>query len=241
MVSTLASRSTRLALLLRGFGLCPTQVAREEHKATITNLKSAYKRLAKEKHPDRVPADEQIMANQVFSDLQTDFEETVSLLQTGVRPAQNLDAYSQRWSPSWSGDLKSATRVHWTPQPAEEFKHREPPEFDIFTRVKGTLVFCTSLYFFLSGFREFLVWSAGSTYAWSRPPVDLNPFWVRRYRDDWVSHQVQVVEAQKSVPRNEKVEAIQQKKSRDVPSFYQRRGISNVRKKTQPRGFGESL
>merc|ERR1712224_529239 len=58
-------------------------------------------------------------------------------------------------------------------------------EFDTKTRIKGNLIFWTGFFSFLCFMREFLVWSAGSTYAWSRP-ADLNPFWIRRFQNDWV-------------------------------------------------------
>jgi len=228
-------------MLIRGFGLCPTELAKEEPKAAIAALKVAWKHLAKEQHPDVAPEEKKVEAAQRFVQLQSQLEEAVGLLDAGIRPGQ---AFSGVAYPHWQQQRSDDTaRPTYTPpawdKAPQPFQHREQPKFDLQTRIKGHFVLWTSLFLFLTGFREFLVWSAGSTYAWS-PPSDFNPFWVRRFQDSWHQDHKEKEAAPKK-PELAKVIAERAKTKRDVPTFYQKRGISTAKRKTEPRGLGTSL
>merc|ERR1719188_1932082 len=88
------------------------------------------------------------------------------------------------------------------------FRHTEPQTFDLETRVKGHVILWSSLFVFLMGFREFLVWSAGSSYAWTRPQKT-NEFYVRRYSDEW---QKDKEEAMQALEKSKQLELSREKK-----------------------------
>eukprot|EP00440_Ansanella_granifera_P010530 gb/GFBE01011423.1/.p1 GENE.gb/GFBE01011423.1/~~gb/GFBE01011423.1/.p1 ORF type:complete len:246 (+),score=41.01 gb/GFBE01011423.1/:1-738(+) len=240
-------RGVRLAALLRGFGLCPTELSKQESKLALAALKTAYRDRAKEQHPDRAPDDQKAAAQERFVQLNTEFDEALKLLQAGVVP---IAGWTPTVSPGGSGPRAGPAwqSPHFRPGGADPwaanskpFVHSEPQQFDTYTRVKGHLIVWSSLFVFLSLMREFLVGCAGSTWAWSSPN-SLNPFWVRRFKDEW-AHEAQA--NQKEEVKKQEVRRKQQmqpqKQDRGVPSFYQKRGISNVRKQYSPRGHGPSL
>lgn len=231
-------RAHRLSVLLRNFGLSPKDLVNKEAKVVIPLLRSEYYRLAKEQHPDLAPDDLKVEAARRFTRLRSDFEEASNLLEAGIRP----------WESSTTGSTDSKTRFVYQ-QPWHKSKEQpweDPwtqPKFDLKTRIKGHLYFWSGLLIFLTFFREFLVFSAGSCYAWSLPKT-INPFWVRRFKDEWNDSADEVTEEKKKKALEDEQQPptyAPVKKYRDVDNFYQKRGISNVRKKYEPRGLGPSL
>jgi len=238
-----AFRGPRLTALLRNFGLCPVTLAKEDKQAAITAVKAAYRRLAKEQHPDTASDRLKGEASQRFAALHNDFQEALQLLEADVTPS--VGSYPS--SASWRQQTSTRSNIHdtwrgYTEAPA--FQHRKPLEFDLKTRVKGNVIFWSSLFMFFCGLREFLVWSAGSCYAWSRPS-DANPFWVRRFKDEWLDNHDKEEHAKATAPmpdaQVQKIKEVTERKTRNIDNFYVKRGISNVRRKTQPRGWGPSL
>ncbi|CAE8627631.1 unnamed protein product [Polarella glacialis] len=247
-MGNLGSGGARLGMLLRRFGLCPVELARQEPKVAVSVLKAAYYSKAKEAHPDYAPEEDKDAAAQRFVELNSEFAEAVKMLEAGVVPASWASGSSSSSSSSPSGvggggahNWQAGYRpgFHSAPWPGggKPFQHSEPPQFDLYTRAKGHLIVWSSLFVFLTLFREFLVGTAGSTWSWS-PPNTINPFWVRRFKDEWGSEaQVKQISQDAQVPKPPKPEKVY----RDTPTFYQKRGISNVRRKYEPRGFGPSL
>eukprot|EP00405_Crypthecodinium_cohnii_P008680 CAMPEP_0206427590 /NCGR_PEP_ID=MMETSP0324_2-20121206/5131_1 /ASSEMBLY_ACC=CAM_ASM_000836 /TAXON_ID=2866 /ORGANISM="Crypthecodinium cohnii, Strain Seligo" /LENGTH=235 /DNA_ID=CAMNT_0053892899 /DNA_START=332 /DNA_END=1040 /DNA_ORIENTATION=- len=235
MAAQITHRGPRLAVLLRSFGLSPAELAKQEPKAAITALRTRYKQLAKEQHPDVAPEGMKEQAAEKFVLLQGHFEEAVETPGGG--------------NSTWGAHLLAVTHslgrgkadLHraFLDGARQPFQHQAEPQFDTKTRVKGHVVLWSSLFLFLAGMREFMVWSAGSTYAW-KPPTDLNPFWVRRFADEWHDTHKQKVETPKAPPKPA-VQELRRKQDRGVSTFYQKRGISNARRKTEPRGLGPSL
>ena len=86
MAAQITHRGPRLAVLLRSFGLSPAELAKQEPKAAITALRTRYKQLAKEQHPDVAPEGMKEQAAEKFVLLQGHFEEAVKLLEEGTRP-----------------------------------------------------------------------------------------------------------------------------------------------------------
>lgn len=245
LMAAAATRNARLMALLHGFGLNSAKLADQQPKAVMATLRAEYYRLAKERHPDRVPEEQKAEASERFVQLQNDFSEAVKLLEAGIQP----------WRlPPMGGMQPGPGRKMYAPPSyggygygqGHNFQHLEPQEFDTKTRIKGHVVVWSSLFVFFCFFREFLVWSAGSTGAWN-PPKELSLLKIRRYRDDWVEEKdtkkKEEEEAAKAALREkQKKAAFQAKKTdRSVGDFYQKRGISNVRRKTEPRGLGPSL
>mmetsp|Transcript_116630 Transcript_116630/g.249372 ORF Transcript_116630/g.249372 Transcript_116630/m.249372 type:complete len:247 (-) Transcript_116630:16-756(-) len=235
----------RLAVLLKGFGLSPVELAGKESKEAVVTLRSHYYQLAKELHPDRASPERKADASEKFAALTNDFDEALGLLEAGVRP----------WVPDASPgsyahgqEVGSAERWRYNPQQVWQererpFVHRQAPVFDTKTRVKGHLIVWSGLFFFCCFMREFLVWSAGSYFAWSMPQ-SMNIFWVRRFQDEWTDTAKADRERQPSaeeVATKLKVAKIAQKKDRGLDNFYQKRHISNTRKHYEPRGLGRSL
>lgn len=206
----------------------------------ISTVRAAYYRLAKEQHPDRAPEAHKEEASKCFMRLRNDFEEAITLMEQGIRPKGAGGATTGSWQHQQPGARPAYNPPVWE-EGHQPFQHRAVQKFDLYTRVKGNLIFWSGLFVFLTGFREFLVWSAGSCYAWSSPS-DLNPFWVRRFKDEWTEESAKERVAKKT-PEPEKPEVQKERARRDrgVSNFYQKRGISNVRRKTEPRGLGTSL
>lgn len=234
MASQTARQGLRLTSLIRRLGLSPHDFAKQDTKMAVTAVKAQYFELAKERHPDRAPNERKEEAKEHFVQLNEIFEETVQLLEHGVRPAfgETEQVFWQQpgLHPGGPSPFESMQRQR-------VFQHKPKQEFDLKTRIKGNLIFWSGLFIFLSGFREFLVWSAGSTYAWSSPR-DSNIFWVRRFQDGWTDGKEK---EKQPVVMTPKVQQLAQKKDRDIDSFYQKRGISNIRRKTEPRGLGRSI
>lgn len=241
LMATAARSSARLVALLHGFGLNSSKLADQQPKAVIATLRVEYYKLAKERHPDLAPPERKAEASERFAQLQNDFSEAIKLLEAGVNP---------RLLSSMGGAQPGARKMYAPPPYAayghgEPFQHLKQEEFDLKTRIKGHTIFWSSLFLFFCFFREFLVLSAGSTFAWS-PPKELNVFRIRRYSDDWSKDN----EAKKQADDEAAISPTKPKKGADfketkterrVSDFYQKRGISNVRRKTEPRGFGPSL
>jgi len=240
-------RGVRLAGLLRDFGLCPKEISQQDPKVALAHLKAAYRDKAKEQHPDRVASHEKSAAQDRFVRLNAGFEEAQKFLEAGVKPITG-------WSAPETHDATTAHPAWQQPgfhpghpmyASSRPFKHTEPPQFDTYTRVKGHLVLWSSLFIFISLLREFLVGTAGGMWAW-RAPNTLNPFFIRRFSDDWTDEaqkkrQLDEEAKQKRQEQIAKEGAKREKVERGVPSFYQKRGISNKRKKYEPRGHGISL
>lgn len=249
---SLAQRA-RLASLLLRFNLshAPRADAAVQGGNLVADLKAEYLRLAKECHPDRAPDERKREAAEGFMQLQQEFEEAMKLLEAGVRPSAwnygpESSTYSapvgaQRWTPTSSGVEFTAPRYEPPPWSELHRPYREQPkqeEFSLMTRIKGHMALWGGLFIFFSALREFLVWSAGSTFAW-QPPANLNPFWIRRFDDKWS-------EAPKEHRKSlEEMAPIKRKMSmqpttidRGVDDFYKKRGVSNVRRDYQPRGCG---
>lgn len=228
-----AGRGPRLALLLRNFGLTPADMARAhgaDPKETISEVKAAFHRLAKEEHPDLAPDEGKDKAADRFVQLRGDFEEAIKLLENGVRPVVLGSDH-----PSWQQQARGPRPMYKPVQNMrqEYFQHRKEQQFDMQTRVKGNFLFWGGLTLFLMGMREFLVWSAGSCYAWSAPS-GADPFYIRRFQGTWDNEaKVKVKEDQAQEEAKPKYVA---PKERGLDNFYQKRGISNKRRQTQPRG-----
>eukprot|EP00930_Biecheleria_cincta_P089312 TRINITY_DN78594_c0_g1_i1.p1 TRINITY_DN78594_c0_g1~~TRINITY_DN78594_c0_g1_i1.p1 ORF type:complete len:257 (+),score=49.58 TRINITY_DN78594_c0_g1_i1:102-872(+) len=242
-------RGVRLATLLRSFGLCPRELSQQEPKLALACLKAAYRDKAKEEHPDRAPDEEKSAAQERFVRLNNEFAEALKLIEAGVVPVSGWsapDAYDAAGGhraahPAWQHPGFQPGH----PMNARVFKHSEPPQFDTYTRVKGHLILWSSLFVFFTILREFLVGTAGGTWAW-RAPNTLNPFYIRRFEDEWMEDAQAKRRADEEAKRNREEKLAKEgmkpeKVERGVPSFYQKRGISNVRRKYEPRGLGPSL
>lgn len=232
----------RLSTLLHNFGLPPSELAGfRDHKAIVSRVRAVYLRRAKEMHPDLAPEERKAEAAASFVALQKDFQEAVQLLESGVTVA-GAAAASARYPP---GGTTAEGRVRWAASPhaagvrkAWERQQAPPESFDIVTRVKGHLVFWSGLFIFLCGFREFLVLSAGSTAAWYTPS-DLNPFWVRRFQDEWVDqrkeHMAEATtrqEAVKAKARERQKELNKAKRDKEgSDSFYKKRSNSKPKRR----------
>mmetsp|Transcript_75530 Transcript_75530/g.149300 ORF Transcript_75530/g.149300 Transcript_75530/m.149300 type:complete len:241 (-) Transcript_75530:58-780(-) len=240
-MSAQVARSVRLTTLLRGFGLCAQEFAATQPKAVIAAVRTEYHRLAKEQHPDHVPEVQKAEATKRFIQLQGNFEEVVKLLEAGVRPAGTVASSAES-----SGGSTGARYVHpqyvWPTHVHQAYEDSKPQEFSLMTRVKGASIILGSLVGFFFGLREFLVWSAGTTFAWNPPQNSGSLF--RRFRDDWASEVKQTI-AQQKEQEAVKAKVLEKKapakKERGVDEFYQKRGIRNEKRKTQPRGLGPSL
>lgn len=249
------NKAGRLAVLLVRFQVSPA-VRNKDPKEILSELKAGYLRRAKEEHPDLVRPAQRKLAEEQFVKLKADFEEATQLIESGwasgsLHTSQTAAAASGR-APGSSASARGASgggSAAYTPRSdfGQTFKPAsKKQEFDTVTRVKGHAVFWGGLLAFLYVLREFLVFSAGSTYAWTRPE-SWNPFWVRRFKDEWGNEVGKArkddqdrVERRKSGLMNESekaVKKVKEKKERDMDNFYVKRGISNTRKKSYPRGM----
>jgi len=146
-------KAVRLSTLLRGFGLCPVEISKQESKSAISFLKAAYRDKAKEQHPDLAPHDEQAEAEKKFVKLSTEFNEALKLLEAGVQPVERARVVDLN-----PGAHTGAAHVSWHPhfQSADwrtvnrQFTHSEQPKFDTYTRVKGHLIVWSSAFIFLN-------------------------------------------------------------------------------------------
>jgi len=218
----------------------PSSFSAASTTLAMSALKSAYRDRAKEQHPDRAPDAEKAEASQKFVQLNSDFDEALKLLEAGVRPVAGWTSPSSQYGSAAGEAHAGPTWQHPQHFSARPFVHSQPPQFDTYTRVKGHLIVWSSLFVFLTCFREFLVGTAGSTWAWT-PSSSLNPFWVRRFKDEWASEVQEKKKEDKAKDAERRKKQLPQKTERGVPSFYQKRGISNVRKQYSPRGHGPSL
>jgi len=225
-------KAVRLATLLRGFGLCPVEISKQESKSAVSRLKAAYREKAKVQHPDLASPEKEEEAQQNFAKLSTEYDEALTLLEAGVSPVMINSASFDPTSHTAEAHPAFRHHAHWAGARASRHVY-EPQQFDTYTRVKGHLIVWSSLFVFMTCLREFLVGFAGSTWAW-QPPSSLNPFWVRRYNDDWNSQ-----EAETKKPEGEKAAkkspAEPPVKERKVSEFYQKRRISNVRREMPQR------
>lgn len=232
--------SVRLVALLNGFGLNAADFSNQPPKAVAAVLRKEYYKLAKERHPDVVPDNQKADAAKRFVRLQSDFSEAVKLLEAGIVP--RMPAASSSAGPAnYSGQMHAPPSA-WQSYDQGSNGSLRTEEFDLKTRMKGRAVFWSGLFFFFIFMREFLVWSAGQGFAWTAPK-DANIFWIRRLKDEWAEDAKKAqdtVAATKPAPKKEKEPAGKksEKATRNVSEFYQKRGISSVRRKTEPRGCG---
>ncbi|CAE7197237.1 tpsp [Symbiodinium natans] len=236
-------QAVRLSSLLRGFGLCPVEISKQESKSAISVLKAAYRDKAKEQHPDLAPRERQAEAEKNFVKLSTEFDEALKLLEAGVLPVARAPTATADLNLGLrNGTSQAAWHPHFTSPEwravNRQFTHSEQPKFDTYTRVKGHLIVWSGAFIFLTCLREFLVGFAGGTWAW-HPPKDLNPFWVRRYDGAWSDKDKQEKGEPQSPPG--RPQPVKSEKVRPVSDFYAKRHVSKVRKKYSPRGHGPSL
>lgn len=229
--------------------MCPIEMARHEQKAIMANLRQKYFLLAKERHPDLAKPEHKATAAEGFVQLHTEFHEAIELLEQGVRPVfqsvYSSHSTSPKHAPGYYGwqpqdpHMYSYQAHAWNPH-AAGFQHTQEPVFDLKTRVKGHVLLWSSLFIFFTLLREFLVGTAGSTWAWS-PPANWNPFWLRRFQNEWAEEAKHHSET-KSVKPQEPVkpwapstnQALVKKKS--TPNFYQKRVVTpGVRRKSEKR------
>eukprot|EP00929_Paragymnodinium_shiwhaense_P063022 TRINITY_DN31516_c0_g1_i5.p1 TRINITY_DN31516_c0_g1~~TRINITY_DN31516_c0_g1_i5.p1 ORF type:complete len:216 (+),score=44.70 TRINITY_DN31516_c0_g1_i5:116-763(+) len=178
MAAPLAARSFRLAYLLNRFGVSASEAARQDSKALAKLLRIEYHKLAQEKHPDKFAPAEKEQAADGFVQLHNDFSEAIELIEAGVSVSLQGTAAA---TGTYQARTYDASQWQEVPRP---FQPRPVQEFDGWTRAKGHMVLWTGLFTFFYVMREFLVWSAGSTGSWYAPS-GFNPFWVRRFKDDW--------------------------------------------------------
>jgi len=247
-------KSLRLVSLLRNFGLSQEMVARQDSKAIAATVRAEYLRRAKEQHPDLVPDERKEEAARNFKVLNEEFSETTTLLEEGVRPNYNPPRHGME--SAGSNVRQQGFRYHVYNHDYEGEHHSEGPrypvdrrpQFDTYTRIKCNVIFWTGLVSFFAFMREFLVWSAGSTYSWSRPET-MHPFWIRRYKDNWGNKALEdrttpaeltpgTEECEKKTKADKKKKELQMKKTRDMDEFYTKRRISNVKRTYSPRGMG---
>jgi hypothetical protein len=236
----------RLTSLLRTFDLPLESVTQQDRKSVIASVRAEYLRRAKEEHPDLAPTEKKDEASQKFKKLHEEFTETTQLLEDGVRPGVFVPPSGQETTSQTIRRPFSHPISPEKSEPGPRYPVTKTPEFDMATRIKCNLIFWSGLFVFMMGMREFLVWSAGSTYAWSRP-ANLNPFWIRRFQNEWVDDAAKerssLSKAEMKAKVQEKVKKLEVKKDRGVDEFYQKRRISNVKRKYTPRGStsGQSL
>jgi len=247
-------KSLRLHSLLRNFSLPHEVMASEDRREIIAAVKQEYFRRAKEQHPDLVPDEQKADASKRFALLHEDFSETTDLLEEGVQPravAGTREAVEKAEN-MYGGSIRQP--MYRYPAKAEDYSEgpRYPvptgPVFDTYTRVKCNIIFWSGFFCFLTFMREFLVWSAGSTYAWSKP-ADLNPFWIRRFQNDWVKDSAK----DRSLPPDKtpgtreyaakkkaeaKVTKLTATTDRKLDDFYKKRHIRDVKTRYTPRGSG---
>jgi hypothetical protein len=169
--------------------------------------------------------------------LRSDYEEVTRLVEGGMLTGNMGTA-------STTSGVGKGSGIRYEPPiwaaGHKPFVHRPKQVFDVKTRAKGMFAFWTGSLMFLYLLREFLVGTAGSTWAYNRPD-SLNPFWIRRFKGDWDNDLNKDREA-----KGEKVERAKSLKkehedkvgtTRNMDSFYVKRGISNVRRKSSPRGW----
>lgn len=233
------SRALRLASLLRNFGVAGAENSAQDPKALISALRTEYFRRAKEEHPDLVPAPQREAATQKFQRMNQDYEEAMKLLQMGISPGHIVKRADGHYG--WQPADQSAYQrsgVH----PAYRYQHSKPQEFSLETRLKGiaSVLFVGCL--FIYGMREFLVASAGRCMTYT-PPLSFHPLETRRHRPEWkdtaTCPEQQAKAAAEKARKAEVAARLAEKKDRGVDEFYQKRGISNVKKKHSPRGHGD--
>mmetsp|Transcript_29240 Transcript_29240/g.67314 ORF Transcript_29240/g.67314 Transcript_29240/m.67314 type:complete len:229 (-) Transcript_29240:164-850(-) len=215
----MAVRSARLASLLKGFGLCPVELAQMEPKKMMSSLRSEYFRRAKETHPDLASestAKEEASKNFVL--LRERFEEAQKLIENGVVPS--LSAAQTSFSSSGSAPFRDAQTVYyyhpsWNPSP------KPVVEFDSMTKLKGRLLVFSVALALCAFLKEFGAAFAGISFSW-HPGTS-----VRRWDSCPSADAAEVPKA--PIVR-------QDTRERGVDSFYQKRGVSNTRKKYVPRG-----
>lgn len=236
-------RGTRLAVLIRNFGLCPVEFissANNEQKQMMTSLRAEYRRLAKENHPDMAPADQKEQASDKFVKLKNDFEEAHKLLESGIRPvgASTSGPSATRWQATSAGSAAAGGgpmgNVWYEPAPhwqEKQWEKSKPPEFDFATKMKGRFVVGSGLILFVYFMREFGAAFAGSTFAW-HPGTG-----TRRYG----GQQESAAAVRQEAADKPKVKPQVVPERKPVDSFYTKRGISGTKKNWQPRGYGPSL
>jgi len=174
-------------------------------------LKNAYHRMCLQVHPD--VATRERRSSEKFIALRREYEEAMTLRKLGYIGAYSEGIVPPSYSSSRSGSTTTVggygpatnpaqRHSKWTPhihrQTHATYSHPYPVEdvireFDLHTRIAGTLIVVTSLTLGLLVLREFLVATAGSFWAyhygaWSN-------FYIRRYthRADYLGpkrHQV---------------------------------------------------
>lgn len=231
-------------------------MASADRREIIASVKQEYFRRAKEQHPDLVPDEQKAEASTRFNLLHEDFTETTELLEQGVQPraVEGTREAVERAENMYGGSIRQP--MYRYPNQAEAAAYSEGPRwpapsgpvFDTYTRVKCNIIFWSGLFCFMTFMREFLVWSAGSTYAWS-PPADLNPFWIRRFQNDWVKdsakdrnappEKTQGTRANEVKKKAEaKVKKLAATQDRKLDDFYKKRHIRDVKTRYTPRGSG---
>jgi len=223
----MAGRALRLAKLLRGLGIEHSDIAQHDSKSMVAKVRTAYYQRAKEEHPDLAPQEQKAEAGKAFVKLHQDFKDAVKLLEDGVKP------YLGGSSPE---SFHQHTYMYEAVDFSERFGQKRPQQFDTKTRIKGHLIFWSSLVSFMVFMREFLVWSAGSTYSWYRPP-DLNPFSLRRYQPqgEWKGLEKCAPKEEKETTKSQAEQKPAPKK--DVDPFYAKRGVGTANKGKRPSGY----
>lgn len=241
-----------MSTLLRGFDLPRETLASQDAKELMASVKVEYLRRAKQQHPDLVPDERKALAEDQFKVLHEEFSEATKLLEDGV-VVRHLPSAMNGHSGEMSGGPGVTMRypMHAHPstmdfQAGPRYPVHKQPQFDTITNLRCHAIFWSGLMLFLMGLREFLVWSAGSTYAWSRP-ANLNPFWIRRFQDDWTGRAKEdrkpkvdknSAEAIRKAKYQKKMSELEAKRDRGLDEFYQKRHISNRKQKYSVRGQG---
>lgn len=159
-------------MLVRGFGLSPSELATQNQQLIIATVKKEFQRQALETHPDLAAAEQKLDAAEKFVQLREDYEEAKKLLESGVRLSESI-----AWEPHGHVRVRqegSAYEPHTTRQMryADESAYRAytppPPEptFDIVTRIKGITIVVTFLTVFGYALRELLAASCSGTMKW---------------------------------------------------------------------------
>lgn len=158
------------------------------------------------------------------------------MLNEGVRPAgqdhtmRAEGGVYMRRGPEFKGEMDFS--------PGPRYPAHKGPEMDTFTRVRCWAAVGFGFFVFFTFLREFLVWSAGSTGKWYGT-ANLNPFWIRRYAEDWSQGAKKDREAPSEKmagtkaalikkKTEEKVKELKTKSDRGTNEFYTKRGVSNA-------------
>lgn len=211
-------------------------------ECTPVELKNSYHRMCLQVHPDVSTRDRK---SDKFIALRKEYEEAIYLRKLGYVGAHNegmQPSYTRSSSTTTSARNRSAAAMHsrWTPHLNQQnpMVYNSPypiedviREFDLSTRIAGTLILITTLTLSLLALREFLVATAGS--FWAYHYGSWSNFYIRRY---------DVLRAQyKGVP---KPAPLKRTTSGDHSDFYERRlnkGMSRAEKSRMDKFRAENI